>query len=134
MLRGGCENEGVKTFWQEIVAAAVGVVLVGGLAGMVGCKVPPSPKPINELNKSELLGRTVFQSRCGVCHNDRKDEPRHGPALVGVFKKPTLPSGAAATDERVTSTIQHGRGLMPALGDTVDPDDLTNLLAYMHSL
>ena len=99
-----------------------------------GCKVAPKPKPINELNKSELRGRTVFQGRCGVCHYDRKDEPLHGPALVAVFKKPGLPSGAAATDERVTATIHNGHGLMPALGDTVDPDDLKDLLAYLHTL
>jgi mono/diheme cytochrome c family protein len=117
-----------------MVAAGLGVLLVSGLAGMVGCKVPPTPKPINELNMAELRGRTVFQTRCGVCHYDRKDEPLHGPALVALFKKPILPSGAAATDERVTSTIQHGRGLMPALGDSVDPDDLKDLLAYLHSL
>jgi mono/diheme cytochrome c family protein len=117
-----------------MVAAGFGVLLVSGLAGMVGCKVPPTPKPINELNMAELRGRTVFQTRCGVCHYDRKDEPLHGPALVALFKKPILPSGAAATDERVTSTIQHGRGLMPALGDSVDPDDLKDLLAYLHSL
>ncbi len=114
------------------MAAAVGVVLVCGM--VAGCKVPPAPKPINELTKQELRGRTVFQGRCGVCHYDRKDEPLHGPSLAGVFKKPSLPSGAAATNERVTATIHNGHGLMPALGDTVDPDDLQDLLAYLHTL
>ena len=115
-----------------MVATGAGVLLVCGM--VAGCKVPPKPTPINELNKSELRGRTVFQGRCGVCHYDRIDEPLHGPSLSGVFKKPALPSGAAATDERVTATIRNGHGLMPALGDTVDPDDLQDLLAYLHTL
>ena len=104
------------------------------LVGIAGCKAVPRPTPINELNKAQLHGRTVFQVRCGVCHYDRKDEALHGPALVGIFKKPSLPSGAAATDERVTATIQHGRGLMPAVGNDLDQQDLDDLLAYLHTL
>jgi mono/diheme cytochrome c family protein len=51
-----------------------------------------------------------------------------------VFKKPSLPSGAAATDERVTATILHGRNLMPAIGNQLDNGDVDDLLAYMHTL
>ncbi len=54
--------------------------------------------------------------------------------MLGVFKKPSLPSGAAATDERVTATILHGRGLMPALGNTLDQQDTDDILAYLHTL
>jgi mono/diheme cytochrome c family protein len=129
-----CENGQVRDFKQGILAATAGVMLVCSLVWTIGCEVPAQPKPLNELNKHELLGRTVFQGRCGVCHNDRKAEALHGPALVGVFKKPALPSGAAATDERVTATIHNGHGLMPPLGDTVDPEDLQDLLAYLHTL
>ncbi|WP_345945142.1 cytochrome c [Granulicella sp. dw_53] len=102
--------------------------------GLMGCEANPKPTPINELKPRELHGYTVFQSRCGVCHYDRKDGTRHGPALVGLYKKRALPSGAAATDERVTATIQHGRGMMPAMGDTIDPQDLDDLLMYLHTL
>jgi len=58
----------------------------------------------------------------------------NGPPMIGVFKKQYLHSGAAATDERVTATILHGRGLMPAMGNTMDPEDLQDLLAYLHTL
>jgi mono/diheme cytochrome c family protein len=54
--------------------------------------------------------------------------------MLGVFKKPSLPSGAPANDERVTATILHGHGLMPAMGDTVSEQDLADLLAYLHTL
>jgi mono/diheme cytochrome c family protein len=121
-----CENG-----WVRVSVLGLGLVAAAGLAG---CRVPPKPKPINELTKQELRGRTVFQTRCGMCHYDRKDEPLHGPSLAGVFKRPALPSGAAATDERVTATIEHGRGLMPAMGDTLDPQDMDDLQAYLHTL
>ncbi len=69
-----------------------------------------------------------------MCHNDRVDQPRNGPALVSVFQKPALHSGAAATDERVTATVMRGHGVMPAMGNVVDEQDMQDLLAYLHTL
>jgi len=105
-----------------------------GLGVMAGCRVEPKPTPLGELNQQQARGRTVFQTHCAACHYDRKNEPLHGPALVGLYKKPVLPSGAAATDERVTATIEHGRGLMPAMGNTMEQQELDDLLAYLHTL
>jgi mono/diheme cytochrome c family protein len=54
--------------------------------------------------------------------------------MLGVFKRTTLPSGASANDERVTATILHGHGLMPAMGNTMSQQDIEDLLAYLHTL
>ena len=35
------------------------------------------------------------------------------PDLQGLYKQQYLPSGAPANDDRVTSAILHGRGMMP---------------------
>ena len=101
---------------------------------LTGCKSVPPPTPLAELNAQQVHGHAVFQARCGVCHYDRQAGALHGPSLLGVLKKPELPSGAAATDERVTATVLHGHGLMPAMGDTIDPQDLTDVIAYLHTL
>ena len=123
----------MRVFVQAVgvMGAGVGFALALGLAG---CKVPPAPKPINELSAQEIRGHTAFQVHCAVCHYDRQDAPLHGPSLSGLFKKPDLPSGAAATNERVTATVQHGRGMMPPMGGTMDPQELDDLLAYLHTL
>ena len=110
-------------------------MLVGFAAlALAGCKSLPPPTPLADLNPQQSHGHEVFQARCGGCHYDRRNDPLHGPALLGVFKKPALPSGAAATDERVTATIIHGRGLMPALGNNLDQEDISDVLAYLHTL
>ncbi len=101
---------------------------------LAGCKSTPQPTPLSELNVQQTRGHIVFETRCGICHYDRKNAALHGPALLGIFKKPALPSGAPANDERVTSTIVNGHGLMPAMGNTLDPQDLNDLLAYLHTL
>jgi len=51
-----------------------------------------------------------------------------------MYKKPYLPSGTPANDERVTNTIEHGRGLMPAMGSSLDEQELADLLGYLHTL
>ncbi len=101
---------------------------------LVGCKSAPPPTPLEQLDAQQMQGHAVFQAHCLVCHNDRKDKPLHGPPMLGVFKRPTLPSGAPANDERVTATILHGHGLMPAMGNTMDQQDIEDLLAYLHTL
>jgi mono/diheme cytochrome c family protein len=107
------------------------LILVGAL---VGCRSVAPPTPLVDLNAQQMHGHAVYQAHCAQCHYDRKKAALHGPALIGVFKKPYLSSGAPANDERVTATIVHGRNLMPAMGNTLDQQDLDDLLAYLHTL
>ena len=110
--------------------------LLAGIAAaaLTGCHSTRPPTPLAGLDPQQARGHAVFQSRCAVCHYDRQSGSLHGPSLLGVFKKPALPSGAAATDERVTATILHGRNNMPAMGNVMDSGDLDDLLAYLHTL
>lgn len=99
-----------------------------------GCKQLPPPKPVEQLTDTERTGRIVFHAHCSMCHYDRVDKPLRGPSLLSVFKQPYLPSGAPANDERVTNTILHGHGMMPALGDEMTQEETQELLAYLHTL
>lgn len=114
-----------------MVRASLLLMLACALAG---CKSAPPPTPLSQLNEQQMHGHAVFQTHCGSCHYDRRDAPLHGPSLLGVYKKPYLPSGAPANDERVTATVLHGHGLMPAAGNSMDQQDLDDLLAYLHTL
>jgi mono/diheme cytochrome c family protein len=111
----------------------VSFLLIAACA-LAGCKSMPPPMPLEQLNAQQMHGHAVFQTHCASCHYDRKDKPLHGPSLLGVFKLQSLPSGAPANDERVTATILHGHGLMPAMGNTMDQQDIDDLLAYLHTL
>jgi mono/diheme cytochrome c family protein len=112
------------------------VVIASALAFgcmLTGCNSTPPPTPLDQLNAQQMRGHTVFQANCAQCHYDRSSDAFHGPGLRGVMKKPYLPSGAPANDDRVTATIQHGRGMMPAQ-PYLDAQDTTDLLAYLHTL
>jgi mono/diheme cytochrome c family protein len=101
---------------------------------LAGCKSVPPPTPLSQLNEQQMHGHAVFQTHCGACHYDRRNAALHGPSLLGVYKKPSLPSGAPANDDRVTATILHGHGLMPAVGNSMDQQDIDDVLAYLHTL
>lgn len=100
---------------------------------LAGCHSTPPPTPLDQLTAQQTEGYTAFQTRCAFCHNERTDDDKRGPALAGVFKKPYLHSGAPANDERVTATVLHGHGMMPAQPN-IDPDALAALLAYLHTV
>jgi mono/diheme cytochrome c family protein len=100
----------------------------------LGCHSVPPPTPIAQLNPQQAAGHDVFRTKCAVCHYDRQTGSLHGPSLLSIFKKPELPSGAAATDERVSATVLHGRNNMPAMANQLAPGDLDDLLAYLHTL
>jgi mono/diheme cytochrome c family protein len=100
---------------------------------LTGCHSTPPPTPRDQLNAQQLRGYDVFQTHCAQCHYDRSEGSLHGPSLLSIFKKPYLHSGAPANDERVTTTILHGRNLMPAQ-PYLDAPDINDLLAYLHTL
>lgn len=111
------------------------LLLASALTGVLaGCKSVPPPIPLSDLNAQQMHGHDVFTTNCAACHYDRKDASLHGPPLLGIYKKPYLPSGMPANDERVTDTILHGHGLMPAVGNAMDQQDINDLLAYLHTL
>jgi mono/diheme cytochrome c family protein len=86
------------------------------------------------LNEQQIRGRQVYDLRCGACHEPYRDKDLNGPSMVHVFKKQYLPSGMRASDERVTDVIMMGKPKMPAFGGVLTPDQLQDLLAYMHTL
>ncbi len=113
-------------------------IFVTGLAltaiAGVGCRRYPPPVPLDQLNAQQVAGKQVFNARCAQCHYERDDQPKQGPSLASIFHKPALHSGAAATDERVTSTIINGHGLMPPMGNQVDEGQIQDILAYLHTV
>jgi mono/diheme cytochrome c family protein len=104
------------------------------LALFTGCKSTPPAKPLDQLTPQEQAGHAAFATNCGMCHYDREDGSLHGPSLFGVYRDQYLPSGAPANDDRITHTIQYGRGNMPALGNRVSPDEIADILAYLKTL
>jgi mono/diheme cytochrome c family protein len=87
------------------------------------------------LNAQQSAGRKLYDSQCGRCHEPYSTRGKKGPGLMGVFRNRYLSlSGLPANDERVSDIIRLGRNEMPAFSQTLSPQDVQDLLAYMHTL
>ncbi len=116
---------------------AIGMLALGfGIIApaLVGCKTIPPPTPLSELTAQEMRGHAVFQARCSQCHYDRRSGPLAGPSLKGILKQDYLPSGTPSNDDRVIATILQGRNMMPPMGNSMDTQDVMDVLAYLHTL
>jgi mono/diheme cytochrome c family protein len=112
------------------------LVLLAGAAGltamMAGCRSLPASKPEALWTVQEGRGAIVFNQKCAKCHYPTTTRGLHGPGLQAMTKIKAMPSGAPPTDERIIQTIVRGHGLMP--GTQITDDQLTDLMAYLHTL
>ena len=87
------------------------------------------------LNPQQSAGRKIYDSECDRCHEPYSTKGKKGPGLKGVFQHKYLSlSGLPANDERVTDIIRLGRNEMPAYSQKLSPQDVQDLLAYLHTL
>jgi len=109
---------------------AIALLLLGG------CEVERR-KSDSELglNAQQAAGRRVYDEYCDRCHAPYSSRGRQGPGLKGVFKKQYLPiSGIPANDARVGEIIRMGRNKMEGYGNVLTPQQIDDMLAYMHTL
>jgi mono/diheme cytochrome c family protein len=87
------------------------------------------------LTAQQAAGRRIYQDRCERCHEPYSTRDKKGPGLEGLFKHPYLSvSGLPANDERVLDIISHGRKDMPGYAQVLTPQQMADLLAYLHTL
>jgi mono/diheme cytochrome c family protein len=87
------------------------------------------------LNEQQIAGRKIYDNYCDRCHEPYSTSGKQGPGLQGVFRQQYLSmSGLPANDERVSEIILYGRSKMPAYGQTLSPQQVKDLLAYLHTL
>src|SRR5579863_5128213 len=87
------------------------------------------------LNPQQAAGRKIYDAECARCHEPYSTRSKKGPGLKGVFQNKYLSqSGLPANDDRVSDIIRLGRKEMPAYGQTLSPQDIQDLMAYLHTL
>ncbi len=119
---------------QSFRAATLCSFLVFAL--LAGCEVERRKSDAElGLNPQQVVGRHLYDQYCDRCHNPYSTRGRKGPGLKGVFKREYLPvSGMPANDARVSDIIRLGRAKMDGFGDTLNEQQMQDMLAYLHTL
>jgi mono/diheme cytochrome c family protein len=114
--------------------AFVAILLL--LACTIGCDVERRKSNAElGLNPQQAVGRKIYDQYCDRCHEPYSTRGKKGPGLKGVFAHKYLSlSGLPANDARVTDIIRLGRNEMPAYGQTLNQQNIEDLLAYLHTL
>jgi mono/diheme cytochrome c family protein len=87
------------------------------------------------LNPQQAAGRRIYDDNCDRCHAAYSTKGKKGPGLKGVFRQKYLSiSGLPANDDRVSDIIRLGRKEMPGYSEKLSPQEIEDLLAYMHTL
>ena len=104
-------------------------------AMVAGCS-ESKPKSDAELGLTaqQAAGRRVYDANCLACHAAYSRSGKNGPSLKGIFSKPYFPSGTPANDDRMKDAILLGRPMMPGFSNQLTKQELSDLLAYLHTL
>ncbi len=110
--------------------------LISVLLAASGCDVERRKSNVElGLNPQQIAGRKVYDDYCDRCHEPYSSRGKKGPGLQGIFKKQYLPdSGMPANDDRVTDIVRFGREKMPGFGQVLNQQQISDLLAYLHTL
>ena len=116
---------------RYVPVALIQIVLVI----LVGCEAELRKSDAElGLTPEQALGRRVYDARCAECHYAYSSRNLRGPSMHGLFKKQFMSSGIPSNDDRVTDIIMMGRAKMPGFRQKISPEQLADLLAYMHTL
>ena len=137
MLRVGRQQlETLNPRSQKLRLAGWLCSALAGILLLAGCnaEIRKSDAELG-LNEQQSAGRRIYDRHCDQCHEPYSTSGKKGPGFKGIFKKQYLSeSGLPANDERVGEIIKFGRSKMPGFGQTLDQQQIQDLLAYMHTL
>ncbi len=120
----------------------LGIVTLA-VAGALLAQDPPSPQAKSSSKKaashgssgSAVKGKEVFEKKCAICHYADKEAKKIGPGLKGMHKRGTFTvNGNKITDESLKTWIENGDSLMPPMKETLEADQIKDVIAYVKTL
>lgn len=79
-------------------------------------------------------GAEIYQAYCMGCHEQPPPElVTVPPKLDGLFRRGKLSGGETATDQNVRAVILHGKGIMPPFEGMLEPEQVNEVIAYLHT-
>ena len=120
-------NRGIRLFLTAIITFL--------LLALFACDSEPRKTDAElGLTPQQAIGRRIYDARCAECHYAYSSRNLRGPSMHGLFQKKFMTSGIPANDDRVSEIIMLGRAKMPGFQQKITQEQLSDLMAYLHTL
>ena len=109
------------------------LTLVWILSGTMAAQQAPVPRA---LTPSEKSGRSIFQTRCAMCHvgqepaTELATESARRPATLG----PVLSKTHASNETMLRQKIKEGSRLMPGYKHALTDEQISQVIAFMKTV
>ena len=80
-----------------------------------------------QLSQTQLLGRRIFQQRCGVCHT----QPTPNNPMYGITLNKDLVDG---NEEMIREYIRNGSKKMPGFKYGLEPSEIDAIVEYLKTV
>jgi mono/diheme cytochrome c family protein len=101
---------------------------VASAVSLIGCH------SASQLTPQQAEGMHLYAGRCAHCHEENDlNLKKVPPDLHGVFRHAALPGGVPANDAEVRRVVLAGKGMMPAFAGRFTEEQMSDLLAYLHT-
>jgi cytochrome c len=121
---------------SAFLALVLGIVILA-VTGAVLAQTAPAKKAAGGAASAAALarGKTVFQSKCALCHYADNDQKKIGPGLKGLSKRGTFTVNSnKVTDENLKEWIENGDELMPPFKEALEPAQIKDVISYVKTL
>ena len=119
-----------------LICALLSVVAVP-LAGQGPGKSSGEKKsPANGKASAAIIkaGQSVYNTYCALCHLAASTEKKVGPGLKGLGKREKFSSGEKFTEDSLRAWIEKGGKDMPPFKETLTPEQIRDVMAYVKTL
>ena len=109
------------------------IALVATLAVAFAAAAAPSSGAVAAADAA--AGKKVFDANCTACHTATSTDTNVGPGLKGLFSLKKMPAtGRPFSEKAVRDQILNGGGGMPGFKDSLKPEEIDDLIAYLKTV
>jgi cytochrome c len=97
---------------------------------------PPTPKSGATVNNpaTVISGQKIYAKQCEICHFATSKAKKIGPGLANIYPSGKFSNGKKIDDASMRVWIESGGKDMPGFKESLKPNEIRDLLAYLRTL
>jgi cytochrome c len=97
---------------------------------------PPTPKSGATVNNpaTVISGQKIYAKQCEICHFATSKAKKIGPGLANIYPSGKFSNGKKIDDASMRVWIESGGKDVPGFKESLKPNEIRDLLAYLRTL